>query len=127
LKQKTYPQLKKEADKAQSKYVHLRDAGKGCISCGKKDGRMECGHYISRNHYAVRWNPDNVALQCHYCNRWLQGNSVGFREGLIERIGLDRVETMERLRNVVVKHTRQDLIILIENFKQRIKELEGKN
>lgn len=97
---KTKSQWKSEAQAAFNRYVRLRDAGKPCISCGrmpeqKLGGTMDCGHYRTRGaapHLA--FNLHNTAAQCVYCNRDRAGAQKAFEQGLIERIGIDRVEAL---------------------------------
>jgi hypothetical protein len=91
----------KEAQAAFNAYVRERDFGRGCISCGlppqyKFGGAVDCGHYRSigsaQNH---RFNLKNAAAQCVKCNRFLGSNSVEYRKGLINKIGLEEVEKLE--------------------------------
>ena len=46
-----------------------------CITCGKKDHwkKMQNGHFMSRKHYATRWDEDNVEVQCMGCNVYRYG------------------------------------------------------
>lgn len=100
-KLKTKPDWMKEAQAAFNRYIRIRDAGKPCISCGalpeqKFGGTMDCGHYRSRGAAShLRFNLLNVAAQDVHCNRDLSGNASGFRMGLIERIGLEKVLMLE--------------------------------
>lgn len=97
---KTKSQWRSEAQTAFNKYVHLRDAGKPCISCGrlpeqKLGGTMDCGHYRTRG--AARhlsFNLHNTAAQCVYCNRDRAGAQKAFEQGLIQRIGPEAVEAL---------------------------------
>jgi len=116
-----------------------------CISCGRKDtiSRMQGGHYISRRCRATELEPDNVWPQCIYCNQFLSGNLIGYRDNLIEKIGLERVERLEDLyrawqgsdealerlsdedKRLLVKKKKIDYIELERIFKKRIKELQN--
>lgn len=97
---KTKSQWRAEAQAAFNGYVRLRDAGKPCISCGrtpeqKHGGTMDCGHYRSRGaalHLA--FNLHNAAGQCVFCNRNMSGAQKAFEQGLIERIGPEKVEAL---------------------------------
>ena len=87
---KTNGQHKADAQKAINRWVlHVRDAGKPCISCGRHhQGAWHAGHYRSRGsapHLAL--DPRNLAKQCAPCNLYLHGNLIGYRNGLIEREG----------------------------------------
>lgn len=97
---KTKPQWRKEAQDAFNRYVRLRDAGKPCISCGrmpeqKFGGTMDCGHYRTRGAAAhLAFNLHNTAAQCVYCNRDRDGAQKAFEQGLIVRIGAEKVEAL---------------------------------
>jgi len=97
---KTKTQWKSEAQTAFNRYVRLRDAGMPCISCGrlpaqKYGGTMDCGHYRTRGAAAhLAFNLHNTAAQCVQCNRDRSGAQKAFEQGLIERIGLEKVEAL---------------------------------
>lgn len=110
---KTKPELIKEAQNdAFNPYIRLRDKDKPCISCGRYDweipdiytgGKWDCGHYLSvGSHPELRFNEDNAHKQCKACNggsgKYTRKNHTvreDYRERLIQRIGLARVETLE--------------------------------
>ena len=89
-----------------NKYARLRDihAGFGCISCGASfrsvyGGVFDGGHYRSTGSAPhLRLNLKNIHLQCVRCNRFLGGNVVGYRRGLVARKGAEAVETLERMQ-----------------------------
>ena len=97
------PHLKKgkktllnKADRLFKAYIRERDAKLPCISCGRYGGDMHAGHFYSAGHYPfLRFDPYNVNKQCLRCNRYLHGNLIEYRRGLIERIGLEQVEEMD--------------------------------
>lgn len=124
----TIPQLKKAAQIAFNQYIRLRDRNKPCISCGnplqqtQKGGDYDCGHYRSTGSADhLRFNEDNAHGQCKHCNRWLNGNVVNYRAGLIERIGLDRVEKLEAM-NEPKKWTRESLKRIEQEYKDKAKQ-----
>ncbi len=112
-------------DKLFSVYIRRRDEGKGCISCGQrlKFDYCDAGHYIPRTHMATRWNEDNVHAQCYTCNRMRDGNEKEYRRYLIQRIGVERVEEVERLKRTTLKYRPSDIGELIVKYKNKIKEL----
>jgi len=88
--------LRSEAQKEVNRYIRIRDAKKPCISCQSLSEDIDAGHYRSRGaakHLA--FNTFNINRQCKRCNRYLGGNYSEYRIGLIERIGLERVERLE--------------------------------
>ena len=96
-------------------FIRERDKGKGCISCQGKV--TEAGHYLSAGHNAhVRFNEMNVNGQCTRCNRWLHGNLIEYRKGLVKRYGHEKVELLEGMQKNF-KWDRFSLIEIILKFK----------
>ncbi|NPT59075.1 recombination protein NinG [Paraburkholderia elongata] len=95
-----------EAQAAVNKVARLRDllAGHGCISCGarpqqKFGGTFDAGHYRSVGSAPhMRYYLPAIRGQCVRCNRDLGGSAVNFRKGLVERIGINRVEEIESMQ-----------------------------
>ena len=92
----------REAQTAFNAFIRTRDAGKPCICCGRTGagemhgGEWDAGHYRSRGAAPhLRFDERNVHAQLKQCNRYASGNIVGYRAGLIERIGLEAVEALE--------------------------------
>jgi hypothetical protein len=56
---------------------------------------MDGGHYETRKNRATELEPDNVWGQCKYCNGTLEGNSIAYRNRLLMKIGLERVQRIE--------------------------------
>lgn len=61
-----------------------------CYTCGKIDHwkRMDCGHWISRRKYGVRWDFRNTRPQCTTCNSYNEGEKDRFQAHL-ERDGVN--------------------------------------
>ena len=100
---KTRSDRVREAQAAFNRYIRARDMGKPCICCGRSQGDLKHGGAVDAGHYrsrgsapGLKFNLFNCHSQLAYCNRYLSGNVVGYRAGLIERIGLDRVERLEQ-------------------------------
>jgi hypothetical protein len=68
-------------------WIRLRDAGQPCISCGRPYGdRWHAGHYRSvGSEPSLRFEPDNVHLQCPACNLHLCGNQAPYRVNLVKK------------------------------------------
>lgn len=92
----------REAQAAWNGYVRARDAGLPCCSCGampeqKLGGTMDCSHYRSRGSAPhLKFHLHNAAAACVKCNRFLGGNIAALRVGLINRIGLEKVLSVEQ-------------------------------
>ena len=82
-----------------NKYVRLRDAAQGCISCDKPsswDGQWHASHYHSRGHSSqLRFNLWNIHKGCSVCNSHLSGNIGQYTPKLIEKIGQTKMDWME--------------------------------
>ena len=129
-KLKRIPDLIKEAQIAFNAYIRKRDEGRPCICCGNPlrmggiGGGFDAGHYRSTGSAShLRFNEDNVHGQRKYCNQWGAGRAVDYRLGLINRIGLDRVEALES-NNTVHKWSADELREIKERYKQKLKELQ---
>ncbi len=127
---KTRSDWMKEAQQAFNAYIRARDDGKPCISCGAayvdnvRGGRIDAGHYRSIGSCPeLRFEPDNCHAQCVTCNRYLSGNAVDYRLGLINRIGLERVERLERQHDPK-KYTIDDLKEIRDKYRAMKRELE---
>ena len=72
-----------------------------CITCGRLVKWNECdgGHFIDRRHRGTELEPDNVWPQCMVCNRFLSGDKQEYRNALESRIGIERLERLERLKS----------------------------
>lgn len=113
-KLKTLSDYEKEAKTVFQKWIRMRDSGLCCISCGTTQSSVwDASHYFSAGQYSgLIFSELNVHLACGKCNRFLHGNLIGYRLGLINRYGILYVQTLEDLaiqkRNY--KYTKQELI-----------------
>jgi hypothetical protein len=86
--------------------------------------KVNASHYYNaNNHYSVRFNEDNVHSACEYCNTYLSGNLIPYREALIKKIGLERFEYLESIANDTVKYSIPELIEMKVIYKDKIKQL----
>jgi FtsZ-binding cell division protein ZapB len=128
---KRIPDYIKEAQIAFNAFIRARDAAKPCICCGVSLGASEIGGVFDAGHYRstgsashLRFHEDNVHAQRKYCNRYGAGRAVDYRIGLIQRIGLERVEALEA-NNVPKKWTREELKEITQTYRRKLKELQG--
>lgn len=126
---KRIPELIREAQVAFNAWVRARDEKQPCISCGKAPSDMtelhagrDAGHYRSTGSAPhLRYQEDNCHAQCVKCNQWKAGNAVDYRLGLIARIGVARVDALER-NNTAHKWTREELIEIRDSYRRRLKD-----
>lgn len=129
-KLKSLSTLEGEAKKEAQLWARLRDAGQPCISCDKFSDMVDGGHYLSAERYSgLMFHPHNISLQCRKCNRFLHGNPIEYRKGLIKRYGLTFVENLEALgdANRVRKYTREELIEIKKFYQSKIKAKDYTN
>ena len=118
-----------------NKYIRVRDSKvtNKCISCNYMWGGLNhqrqahASHYISTSKSRLlRFNEDNVHLSCQICNTHLSGNLAEYRKRLIEKIGLEKVEKLERLanNNEPCRYSVEDYKKIIDTYKQKIKDLD---
>lgn len=104
---KTKGDYAKEAQAAINRYVRLRDAHLGCISCDKPaswQGQWHCSHFRSVGAAPhLRFNLWNMNKSCSACNNFLSGNIMAYRPALIEKIGHAKVEWLE-CNSDIVRH-----------------------
>jgi hypothetical protein len=116
----------KEAQAAFNAWIRLRDAEIGCISCGTLNGKRNAGHYLSTAaRPELRFDEDNVHLQCERCNTYLHGNLIAYRVALLARIGVDGVARLEGPWPVR-KYRVDELRVIRDDYRARVKKaLDG--
>lgn len=90
--------LKKKLDAVFSRYVRSIHP-KRCYTCGKYTETLQCGHFVSRQYLATRWDLNNCRPQCVGCNIWGHGQLLDFEENLKKEIGAQKVEKLKKLRH----------------------------
>lgn len=107
-------------------YIRERDRDTGCISCGGNLGEsFDAGHYASRgSSNALRYHTANVNGQCRKCNRFLAGNIIGYRKGLLQRYGNEIVDYLDNYRGIY-RWTIEECKEGIAYFSELTKELKN--
>jgi hypothetical protein len=113
-----------------SEYRRLLDTdqnGNGhCVTCGKplhwKEGH--CGHFISRRHKATKYDEQNTALQCAYCNTYNQGEQFKFAKEIDKRYGKGTADKILIKSRNVSKFGTFEIDQLTKYYKEKLKELK---
>lgn len=120
----------REAQQAFNEYVRTRDqaAGHLCISSGKpldwSGNAVDAGHYRSVGSAPhLRFDERNCHAQSKQDNRFLSGNAVDYRIGLIVRIGQEAVDALEADQSVR-KYTVEDLKAIKAKYRAMTRELK---
>ncbi len=125
---KTLSDYEADAKKSFQKYIRMRDAKLPCISCGKLNATdWAGGHFYSAGMYSgLMFDERNCHKQCNsHCNKFLSGNLLEYRKGLIERYGADFVNELDRISNEKrnYKYSKEELIAKKMQYEIKIKEL----
>jgi hypothetical protein len=107
-----------------SQYIRLRYSKNEiskCVTCGKQDHwkKMQNGHFISRKHYATRWDEDNCQVQCSGCNVFRYGEQYLFSKYL----GTELSEELLIKSRKIQKFTDFELLEMIEIYKDKVNNL----
>jgi len=127
----TLSSLEKKLDKVFSEYIRRKDADEGgtvaCVTCGKLFHWKEvhCGHFVKRQHRAVRWDVDNAGPQCVRDNLHMGGRQDDFAIHILASKGRFTLDRLMAAKYKPVKFTRADLEKLIEGFKEKLEGLNG--
>jgi hypothetical protein len=129
-KTKTLSQYESDAKKSFQKFIRLRDKDLPCISCGSTESdTFDGGHFKKAEIYSgVIFDERNVSKQCRRCNRFLNGNELMYREGLVKRFGESYVIELEQYANETrqYKWSKEQLIAKKLQYDLKIKEHERK-
>lgn len=114
-----------------NEWIRARDADLPCISCGAPPPDLsalhagrDAGHYRSTGSAShLRFHEDNCHAQCVRCNQWGAGRAVDYRIGLLDRLGLARVEALEH-NNAPHKWTHEELRGIRDTYKAKLKEMK---
>jgi len=117
-------------DRIFSEFIRLRDSNKDgyfmCISCGKlvhwKEG--DCGHFINRQHMSLRFSEKNCNGQCRSCNRWDEGNNIGYMRGLVKKYGASIIDELYVKKHHTSKLTDFEAKTMIDYYKEEVKRLK---
>ena len=107
-----------------SQYIRLRYSKNEiseCVTCGKQDHwkKLQAGHFVSRKHYATRWDEDNVQVQCSGCNVFRYGEQYLFSKYL----GVDLSEELLIRSRKIQKFTDNELLDMIELYNKKVNNL----
>ncbi|MBA2924213.1 ninG protein [Pseudomonas sp. P7] len=120
----------REAQQAFNEYIRTRDqaAGHLCISSGKpldwSGNAVDAGHYRSVGSAPhLRFDERNCHAQSKQDNRFLSGNAVDYRIGLIARIGQEAVDALEADQGTR-KYTIDDLKDIKAAYRAKTREIK---
>lgn len=117
--------LVKKLDTIFSIYIRRRYAKNDiaeCVTCGKKDHwkKLQAGHFMSRKHYATRWDEENVQVQCVGCNVYRYGEQYKFSKYLGQELS---DELLAKSREAQ-KFKDWELEEMIDMYKEKIERID---
>jgi len=115
----------KMAQQVFNSFIRKRDSGKHCISCDTKlSGKFDAGHYFNaNNHWAVRFDENNVHGQCVHCNQHKHGNLIEYGIRLEKLIGPDEFAILREDAYKLRKFSIDELKGIIAEYKRKLKEM----
>lgn len=132
-KLKTRAEWMREAQQAFNAFIRERDRNRPCICCGLPlmldaiGGGYDAGHYRSVGSAPhLRFDERNVHAQRKQCNRYGAGRAVDYRIGLIARIGLEAVESLEA-DQTPRKYSIDELRQIRDTYRAKLRELRKLN
>lgn len=127
LRRKSKSDIKKLQDKlwkVTREAVLARDKQNGkhyCYTCGRpvEGSNRQVGHFIPKAACSaeLKYNLDNLRVQCYHCNINLGGNQSEFYRRLEQDCGKDYVDNLFKLKHSLVKADEQW-------YENKIKEYE---
>lgn len=123
--------LEKKLDTIFSIYIRLSNADKFgfclCFTCGDRMfwKHIQCGHWISREIHALRWEVKNSKPQCGTCNGEMRGMFGTFKQKLEQKYGLETVDMIQRKMNETYKPTIAEMNEMISYFEKEVKKLKS--
>ena len=123
-KKQTRKTIITKLDSIFSQYIRLRYSKNEiatCVTCGKSDNwkKMQNGHFVSRKHYATRWDEDNCQVQCSGCNVFRYGEQYLFSKYL----GADLSEELLMKSRKIQKFSDSELLDMIELYNEKVNNL----
>lgn len=132
-KPKTLTNLKKDAWNLCSKYIRQSSADwRGyatCVTCGvtKQWKELQAGHFVGGRNNALLFDERGIHCQCYGCNVCKSGNIVEYFRFMQQKYGkkADKViDELRRLSKTQKTFTRQELEDLIQEYKNKINDLQ---
>jgi len=122
---KTTQDWLKEAQVVFNKFIRLRDIGLVCISCNLPPKKKNAGHYYSQGgHSNVRFDEDNVHLQCEACNTHLSGNLLNYQIGIEKRIGAEKLIELQGRAHLEKRWTVEEIKNIIKKYKDLVRDMK---
>jgi len=124
--------LKKKADQIFSQYIRQKYANDNglvmCFTCGcvKHWKEMQNAHFVPRNFSNTRYDERNNHPCCKGCNIFKSGNLDSYAVELEAKYGQGILQELAEKKKVRKQFKEWELQEIIDLYKQKIKDLEGR-
>lgn len=119
-----------------SRYIRLKHSfkhgGKRFVNCFTCSGvipikQSDNGHFIKREHKAVRYDENNCRPQCKTCNGDIKhnGKQADFRRELVNEIGEDAVLELERKSRETIKADGYFYRAIATKYRVKVNEIQN--
>lgn len=122
--------LVRKLDKFFSLYIRQRNAVDGfvkCVTCNQPQTKhwkeVDAGHFVSRRHYATRWSPINVHVQCKSCNGFRAGENYIMGKYIDKTYGFGTADELISKSRQIQKFSNTDLEEMIEEYKNKVNNI----
>ena len=97
-----------------------------CVTCGNKAHykKLQAGHFMSRKHYATRWDVTNVQVQCYSCNVMRYGEQYKYGLYLEQAYGKGTAEELQSKSREITKYSDNQLLDMIDYYNELLANLK---
>lgn len=99
-----------------------------CFTCGNFHNikNIDCGHFINREHFAVRWEVNNARPQDTHCNCYRSGKHYQFEQRLIKEIGQSGIDDLKERAKRIADYSTEQIREIAKTYRisVRLKEKE---
>jgi NMD protein affecting ribosome stability and mRNA decay len=111
-------------DKWFSLYIRKRDTPGFCCTCGADltFETSDCGHFISRDHIATRWDERNAHAQCRKCNRFQSGKQYEHGKWVDRIHGKGTADILLWKSKAPAKISKDEILAMTKRYRLIVKE-----
>ncbi len=126
---KPIAKLKKDAWKLCSEYNRRKDANwdgnTSCVTCNKVTHwkQLQAGHFVPSRCNAILFDDRGIHAQCWQCNCGKNGQWVEYEAFMLSKYGQKVIDEIKRNKTLTKKFTAEELLQIIENYKEKLAKL----
>lgn len=129
VKEKSLQVLEKELDAVFSDFIRLRDCRSGMCRCFVCNAWIhwkyaQNGHFIPRAKMPTRYHEKNCHAVCEACNVYDAKHQLKYGVAMVNKYGIEEVESLMNLSRGLQKFMRSDITELITNYTESVSILK---